>query len=270
MRTSILWASLLPWSLACATVTGVLREPIASGRAQRYTAPADTVASAAARGFGARGLRIVSDTMVGSTRLVVGKVGITPLSWGELDRAAITPLADATEVRIVSRPISQTDFLHRNSSPILFHAIDLQLGGTGIGPFAGDRVRIVTSGPDRKTVAGRVLAPRDSAGVLSVEIAGRAKAFSAADVTRVSISRGSYGHPKEGAILGLLVGGVTGAVVAGGGSSSDWGGMERAAGLLLGSLIGFVTGGTVGTTIRTEVWSDVSPGRSDEPRVAPE
>ena len=270
MRTGILSACLMPWSLACATVTVVLREPVPSGRAQRYTVPADSVAAAAARAFSARSLRVVSDTVVDSTRLLVGIGGWTFLSYGELDRAAITPLSDATEVRIVSRPVNLLDFLHRNSSPMLFQAIDLELGGTGIGPFAGDRVRIVTSRPERKTLTGRMLAPRDSAGLLSVEVDGRAKAFSAADVARLSISRGGYGHPKEGVLLGFLVGGVTGIVVVGGGSSSEWGGVERAAGFVLGSFIGLVAGGTVGAMIRTEAWSDVSPARPKKASLAAE
>lgn len=270
MRTGILSACMLPWSLACASVTGVLREPLSNGQAQRYTVPADSVAAAAARAFSARGLRMVSDTVVDSTRLLVGKGGWTFLSYGELDRAAITPVSDATEVRIVSRPVNLLDFLHRNSSPSLFHAFDVQLGGTGIGPFAGDRVRIVTSGPRRKTLTGRMLAPRDGAGSLSIEVDGRAKAFSAAEVARISISRGGYGHPKEGGLLGFLVGGVTGVAIVGGGSSNEWGGVERAAGFALGSLIGLVAGGTVGAMIRTELWSDVPPGPSNESHIAAE
>ena len=269
MRTSTLLAFLLPWSLACATVTGVVREPVSSGRAQRYTAPTDSVATAATRAFSAKGLQMVRDTMVGPTRLLVGKGGMTPLSWGELDRAAITPLADTTEVRIMSRPINQLDFLHRDSSPILFGALDRELGGIGIGPVPGDRVRIVTTGPETKTLTARMLAPTgDSTGDLSFQVDGRDKTIAARDVARISISRGGYGHPKEGAIVGFLVGGVTGIAVVGSGSSSDWGGLERAAGFALGSLIGLVTGGTVGALIRTEVWSDVSPSRPEVPRVA--
>lgn len=270
MRENILWACLLPWSLACATVTGVLQQPVPDGRAARYTAPTDSVGAAAVRAFAANGLQVATDTMVGPTRLLVGRMGVTFLSWGELDRAAITPLGDATEVRLVSRPVNQLDFLHRNSAPKLFQALDRELGGVGIGPFAGDRVRVVTLGPERKTLTGRMLAPRDGAGTLSVEVDGRDRAIAATDVARMSISRGSYGHPKEGALLGFLVGGVTGIVIVGGGSSSEWGGLERVAGFMLGSLIGLVTGGTVGAMIRTEVWSDVSPGYSYGPHIAVE
>jgi hypothetical protein len=268
MRRSLMSTLVLPCSLACATVTGVLQQPVPDGRGQRYTVPADSVVAAAVRAFGASGLRMVRDTMVGPTRLLVAKVGMTPLSWGEFDRAAITPLGDTTEVRIVSRPINQLDFLHRNRSPRLFQALDRELGGIGIGPFAGDRVRIITSGSERKTLTGRMLAPRDSAGVLSIEVDGRDKAISATDVARMSISRGSYGHPKEGGLLGFLVGGVTGIAIVGGGSSSEWGGLERAVGFALGSFIGLITGGTVGAVIRTEAWSDVSPVHSDESPVA--
>ena len=62
---------------------------------------------------------------------------------------------------------------------------------------------------------------------------------------------------------------MTGIVIVGsGGSSGDWGGLERAAGFMLGSVIALVTGGTVGAIIRTEVWSDVSPVSPEAPSVA--
>jgi hypothetical protein len=72
----------------------------------------------------------------------------------------------------------------------------------------------------------------------------------------MSVSRGSYGHAKEGALIGSLVGGLVGliAVVP---ESDTWAGVERAAGFMVGSLIGVVSGSLIGSAVRTEVWSEV-------------
>ena len=262
MRTGFVSACLVPWSLGCATVGGMLREPLSGGTAQLYTASADAVAEATRRALPARRLRVVRDTIVDSTRLLVGKAGMTPFSYGELGRVAITRRGDDTEVRIISRSVSRLDVLHGNASPALFHSIDRELGGAGIGPVAGERVRIVTSGPAPTTLTGRLVTPRDSSGLLTMEVGGRATSIPMADIAVLAISRGRYGHAKEGALLGVLVGGLVGGLVAPGASGSEWEGLARASVAMLGATVGAVAGGTAGSRIRTEVWSEVTPAWS--------
>jgi hypothetical protein len=81
------------------------------------------------------------------------------------------------------------------------------------------------------------------------------------NLARLSLSRGRYGHAKEGAFLGFLFGGITGFVLAGDGDGGQWEGLQRVAGFMIGSLVGFATGGLAGAALQTEVWSDVRPGR---------
>jgi hypothetical protein len=240
----------------------MLREPLPGGTAQRYTAAADSVADATRRALPARRLRLVRDTIVDSTRLLVGKAGMTPFSYGELGRVAITRRGDETQVRIISRPVNRLDVFHRNASPALFHAIDLELGGAGIGPFAGDRVRILTSRPAPTTLTGRIVTSRDSAGLLTLEFSGRTRPIAVADISALAISRGRYGRAREGVLLGVLVGGLAGGLIAPSAGGGQLEGLARTSAAILGAAVGAVAGGTAGSQIRTEVWSEVAPTSS--------
>jgi hypothetical protein len=243
----------------------VLQEPIPRGRSYSYAAPTDSLAAAAARAFTAEGLSLERDTVVGSTRLLVGSGGVTFMSWGEIDRAAITPTAEGAEVRMISRSRRSLDFFHRDRSSRLFQVLDRELGGTGVQVIAGDRVRLVLSGPEQRTLTGIVLPAAGDSASIFVETEGRAQVFSGDDLARISVSRGRYGHAREGGVVGLLFGGVTGFILAGGEDGSQWGGLQRVAGSMIGSLAGLVTGGLIGAAVRTEVWSDVSPRGSAGP-----
>jgi hypothetical protein len=240
----------------------MLREPLSGGTAQRYTASPDSVAAASRRALPSRRLRVVRDTIVDSTRLLVGKVGMTPFNYGELGRVAITLRGDDTEVRVISRAVNRLDVLHRNATPSLFRALDRELAGAGIGPFAGDRVRVVTSGPASTTLTGRVVAPRGSSGLLTLEVGGRPRTIPVGDISVLAISRGRYGHAKEGALLGVLVGGLVGGLAAPGADGSEFQGLARASMAILGAAVGVVAGGTAGSQIRTEVWGEVAPAWS--------
>jgi hypothetical protein len=251
-------ASVLPWCLGCATATAVLHEPTSGGRGYSYAAHVDSLATAAARALERQGLTLVRDTVVSSTRLLLGSGGITFTSWGELDRVAITPSAMGAEVRIISRP-NGLDFLHQDRSPRLFQELDRELGGSAIRPFAGDRVRLILSAPESRTLTGTVLPSADTA-ALRVQARGQTRVIPTGNLAGISVSRGSYGHAKEGGLLGLLGGGLIGSIVVSP-ESSDWSGVEHLAGFVIGSLVGFATGSVIGATVRTEVWSEVSPAR---------
>jgi hypothetical protein len=264
MRVTVVAALLPPLVAACVSVTGVLREPVSTGQLARYAVPADSLAAAATRVLGSDGFRVAADTTVDSTRLLLGARGVTLDSWGELDRVAITPAAPA-EVRIISRSARRLDLFHTNRTPRLFQALDGELGGVGIGPFPGDRVRLARVGGRWRTGTARSAA--DSAGTLTLEIGGRAETAAPGDPWRLAISRGRYGHAKEGGLLGTFVGGLVGFVAAGP-TSGDFGVAQRTAGFLIGSVVGAFVGGGVGASIQTEVWSDVAPvrARSHPPR----
>jgi len=252
-------SALLPLGcLACATLGGVLQEPVPRGRVQRYEVSAESLAAAAIRAFSAEDLKIVRDTTIGSTHLLVGRIGVSLMSWGEIDRAAITPGSDLTEVRMISRPAWRLDLLHRDRSPRLFQALDSELGGTGLRPFPGDRVRVVASGAQERTLTGILSTPGDSGGLV-IDVGGRPEVLSRPHLARISVSRGRYGHAREGALAGYLLGGILGLVLAPDDPGSAWAGVGRAWGWMIGSLAGAVAGGLTGAAIRTEVWSDLSP-----------
>lgn len=259
MRLHGFSAVLLTWCAGCATATAVLHEPVSLGRGHSYAAPADSVAAAAARAFEAQGLSLVRDTSVGSTRLLVGRTGLNLNSWGELDRAAITPSAAGTEVRLISRPVAQLDFQHRDRAPQLFRELDRQLGGAGVRPFPGDRVRIVLSSRPREPFTGTVLTAPPDVTALAVEVGDRSRAIPAEDLAQLSLSRGSYGHAKEGALVGSMLGAIVGFIVTAPEGTGQWRIAAKVAGSAIGSLAGLLTGSLIGSAIRAEVWSEVPP-----------
>ena len=249
-------APLLLLSLAaapgCATVTAVMHQPVTAGHLQRYAAAPDSLGEASLAALAAQGLQVERDTTVAD---IVARRSVGMTSWGEIDRVAITPGADATEVRILSRPVNALDFLHRDRSPRLYQAIDRELRDTGIGPVAGDRVRVTTA--DGRSVTGVVREPVGGTGPLSLEVAGAIETFPRTGVARLEMERGSYGNGRTGALIGMLVGAVVGVVVAP--DNDEWG-VNRVAGFVLGSGAGFALGAAAGSLVRTRVWSDLTPG----------
>jgi hypothetical protein len=248
----------IPWALACATVPGVLREPVTAGTLQRYNIAADTLAPAAARTFAAQGLRIVGDTVVGTTRLLVASRGMTLTSWGEINRAAITPQADLTEVRILSRPVNALDVFHGDPSPRLFQSLDRELRDRGLWPLPGDRVRLATTVAPRRMFTGVVLSAGDGVAPLVIDVDGTAETLAPAALARLWVGRGSYGHAKDGALVGSLLGAVIGLLAASGESSGDYAGLQYVAGFTFGAAAGLLVGGVTGAAVRTEVWSDLA------------
>jgi hypothetical protein len=255
MRATVPFA-VLPCILACATATSALREPLAAGNLQRYALPADTLAPATARAFAAQGLQLVLDTVLEDTRLILASRGVGFSSWGEYDRAAITPRPEVTEVRILSRPVAALDVMHTDRSPRLFESLDHELRSAGLRPVPGDRVRIVTSAGPR-TLTGVLLRGGDSTEPLVIDRRGKADSLFPPLLARLWVSRGKYGHAKEGATVGSVFGAVVGLLVSGGGSG-ELAGLARVAGLTYGMAAGLVVGGLTGTAIRTEVWSELA------------
>jgi hypothetical protein len=233
----------------------VLQEPVSRGRAYSYAASQDSLAIAASRALQKQGLTVLRDTVVGSSRLLLASRGTSFTSWGALDRVAITPAAIGTEVRVLSRPRASLDFLHQDPSPRLFLTLDRELDGSAVRTFQGDRVRLILRAPDNRRLTGIVLAGDDTVS-LKVQARDQTLVIPAGDLAGLSVSRGSYGHAKEGGLIGSLVGGLVGliAVVP---ESDTWAGVERAAGFMVGSLIGVVSGSLIGSAVRTEVWSEV-------------
>lgn len=258
MRFCMLSVAILPWCAGCVTVTAVLHEPLSEGRGYSYAAPAESVVTAAGQALTAQDLDLTRDTVVGSTRLLVGTQGVTPMSWGEISRVAITATATGAEVRVISRDVRALSPLHQDRSPWLFRELDRALHGSGVRPFAGDRVRVVLPGPPHRIETGIMLQAAGDGSFLTLETKDEARLIPAGDLVRLSISRGTYGHKQEGAIVGMLFGGITGFLLVAPEPSDNYG-MARVAGLVFGSLIGGVVGGVAGAAIRTEVWSDIPP-----------
>ena len=73
----------------------------------------------------------------------------------------------------------------------------------------------------------------------------------------LAVSRGSYRHVREGALIGALVGALIGGVLGGQAeeTSSYYQGLNVFAGVLVGAAAGGVVGGVAGASVRTEVWS---------------
>jgi hypothetical protein len=235
----------------------VLREPVTAGNLQRYDIAADTLAPAAARAFAAQGLRVVGDTVVGDTRLLVARRGLTATGWGEIDRAAITPQADFTEVRILSRPVNALDVLHTDRSPRLYQSLDRELRDAGLWPLPGDRIRLATAAAPDRMLTGVVLSAGDGVTPLVIDVEGTADTVSPSALAHLWVGRGSYGHAKDGALVGSLLGAVIGVLAASGDSRGDWAGLQYVAGFTLGAGAGLLVGGVTGASIRTEVWSDL-------------
>ncbi len=81
-------------------------------------------------------------------------------------------------------------------------------------------------------------------------------------VTRLDVSRGRKMNTGKGAVIGLLVGGVVGAVIGYAnyeeGGFGDLGpGVNVAAGGVIGGLGGLVTGAFIGLAIQTDRWREV-------------
>lgn len=255
MRPTPLLLLSLAAAPSCATVTAVMHEPVTAGHLQRYAAAPDSLGEASLAALAAQGLQVERDSTVADTRMIVARRSVGMTSWGEIDRVAITRGADATEVRILSRPVNALDFLHRDRSPRLYQAIDHELRDAGIRPVAGDRVRVTTA--DGRSVTGVVREPVAGTGPLSLEVAGAVETLPRAGVARLEVERGSYRNGRTGALIGMLVGAVVGVVVAP--DSDEWG-TNRVAGFVLGSGAGFAVGAAAGSMVRTRVWSDLTPG----------
>ncbi len=143
----------------------------------------------------------------------------------------------------------------------------------------GARVRVTTSPPnpcpawntrclreiDSRRYVGTFVAWKGD--TLVVETKGYTLALPLDSVTKLDVSRGRKTNTGEGAVIGLLVGGVVGAVigyasyeecVGGWACFGDLGpGVNVAAGGVIGGLGGLVAGAFIGLAIETDRWQEV-------------
>ncbi|MCH7511680.1 MAG: hypothetical protein IIB19_04860 [Chloroflexi bacterium] len=102
---------------------------------------------------------------------------------------------------------------------------------------------------------------------LIMESNGNALALSLNSVTKLEVGRGQKSYTVEGAIIGLLVGGVAGALIGyasygeceSRGLLACWPGPEFAAlvGGLVGGLGGGAVGALIGSSVKTDRWKEV-------------
>jgi hypothetical protein len=124
----------------------------------------------------------------------------------------------------------------------------------------GNRVRVHLLQPPGKVVGSVVRLTADTLVIMSAEAAERQIALSTGNIERLELSRGQRSRAKIGALVGLLLGAVGGAVALGAYcEESDCVGAWPLLGLIpVGALIGAGFGSGVGSLIQTERWQPVS------------
>jgi len=243
--------ALLPALAGCATV-GMMKElPPDAGRLARYAAPPDTLAAVAEEAIRQQHLLVVDTSRDAAARVVIGRRSPGLFSNGEYVRVRIAPDSGGLmAVRVISQSGYLLDLGHRDRAPRLLAGMDSQLGATALGPWPGMRVRATPRGGT--AIVGTVV--RMAPDSLILEGGARIGALEG-----IAVSRGSYGHTRQGALIGLLVGGVIGGFIASASADSGdpWAGLNIVAGISLGIGAGAVVGGALGAGARTEIWSPV-------------
>jgi hypothetical protein len=194
-----------------------------------------------------------------ATRMVLGGREMGLFTNGEWVRLVVTGTgADTGMVRVLSRSGYALDLRHSSRAPYVLRQLDARLDPAAV-LVAGNRVR-AQLGP--RAVTGELaLIDRDSLRLQSaMDAAGTPLAL--ADVTRLSIHRGSRRHTREVALAGALAGAIVGLVLSNESAQDQWlGDLHRLIGLQLGMLAGFVVGAGVGSQVRTDIWSDLDMAR---------
>jgi len=259
LRMSLI--ALLPAASGCATVGMMRALPPDAGQLAHYAASPDTLAAAAEAAVRQQGLAVAEVTRPDSmTRVVIGKKPLGLFSNGEYVRLRIArDSGDLTAVRVVTKPGYLLELGHRDRAPRLFQAMDTQLGAQSIGPWPGMRVRAAPRGA--APIVGSVLRLTTDTIVLQLGDEGATQRFAVGDLGRLAVSRGRYGHVREGMLIGFVVGGVVGAVIASStmDSGDPYAGLGVFMGFTLGGSAGMLVGGAVGSGTRTEVWSELPP-----------
>jgi len=248
--------ALLPALAGCATV-GMMKElPSDAGGLASYAATPDTLVAVAEAAIRQQHMRIAdtSQPEVG-VRVVIASRPPGLFSNGEFVRVRIAPDSGGLmAVRIVTQSGYLLDLGHRNGAPQLFERMDTQLGVAALGPWPGMRVRATPHGAS--PIIGTVARVTVDTLVLGGGI-GNTTVLRIPALDGLAVSRGSYRHVREGALIGVLVGAVIGGVLGGQseGTSSYYQGLNVFAGVLVGAAAGGVVGGVAGASVRTEVWS---------------
>lgn len=248
--------AVLPALAGCATVGMMRALPPDAGRVAHYAASPDTLAAAAEAAARQQGFAVAEVTRPDTaTVMVIGqKHGL--FSDGEYVRLRIArDTGELTAVRIVSRPGDLVELWPRQRAPRLFQAMDTQLGPQAMGPWPGMRVRAAPRGG--APIVGNVVRVSNDTIVLQPGGGVAPQPFAVGDLGRLAVSRGSYSHPKAGALIGLVVGGVVGAAIGGSSTDEPYAGLGVGLGIGIGGVAGALLGGVVGSGTRTEVWSDV-------------
>ncbi len=250
------WSSLtlLPALAGCATV-GMMKElPPDAGRLARYAATPDTLVAVAEQAIRQQHLRIVDTSGPDAgIRVVIASRSPGLFSNGEFVRVRIArDSGGLMAVRIVSKSGYLLDWGHRDGAPHLFEEVDTQLDAVALGPWPGMRVRATPHGAS--TIIGTVA--RVTAETLILEGGGGdGPVLRIPDLDGLAVSRGSYGHTREGAVFGALIGALVGGVLGGQAeeTSSYYQGLSAFIGVFVGAAAGGVVGGAAGASVRTEV-----------------
>ena len=249
--------ALLPAVGGCATVGMMRALPPDAGQLAHYAASPDTLAAVATGAVRQQGLAVAEVTRPDTLTLVV--IGQKPqglFSDGEYVRFRMARDTGAlTAVRVVTKPWDLLKLWRPERAPRLFQAMDTQLGAEAIGPWPGMRVRAAPRGG--APIVGNVVRVSKDTIVLQPGGGVAPQPFAVGDLGRLAVSRGSYGHARAGALIGLVVGGVVGAAIGASTMDDPYVGLGGFLGFGIGGSAGVLLGGAVGSGIRTEVWSDV-------------
>jgi hypothetical protein len=137
----------------------------------------------------------------------------------------------------------------------LFRALDAGLDRAAIGPFPGERVEALAARGGGPVVRGTLRRVTSDSLELTADPGRGSVVLALAEVDRLAVSRGSYGHAAVGALLGEILGTLAGATF------DSRGFPEGMGSVVLGGFAGMAVGAAVGSTIRTEVWSVIPPAR---------
>jgi hypothetical protein len=231
--------------------------PPDAGRLERYAAPPDTLVAVAEQALQQQHLLIADTSRPDAlTRVVIARRPSGLFTNGEYVRVRIAPdSAGLMTVRVVTKPENLFDVGHRERAPRLFAAMDAQLDAAALGPWLGMRVRATPQGAT--AIIGTVARVSPDTLILQGRPGGAPPILEIGSLDGLAVSRGSYGHVREGMLIGALAGGLLGALIGNTDSGDSYQGLNVLVGIAVGSAAGTVVGGAVGASVRTEVWSPV-------------
>ena len=129
-------------------------------------------------------------------------------------------------------------------------------------PVEGTRVRLVTNSLPPDQQLGRIISADHDTVAFRPDAHPFTVSLAVSEIERIDISRGSHRHAGRGALVGLAIGAIGGAVFGASAytSCTDWCLLpnSRAATAGLGAaffgLLGAASGGIIGAFIKTEEW----------------